>query len=239
MSELILDPDADADEAASLLPPFISLAPLARWASVGLLAIVVVAWIAVGVNLHELRLLSQATGGQRVELIAREAWSLTDTALFWVKTLLFTATAGTFLAWLYQARVNLRAMGVRRLRFSRQWTIASFLVPFVNAFRPYQVMREIWQASLPANLDAFNWRSLEVPPLLRAWWGTFVAWATLELMTLLLGFGGGLTLPKLQLAAALHVAANCLAALAAFLACFVVWRISEAQDEKHRIQLQG
>jgi hypothetical protein len=200
---------------------------------------VVVAWIAVGVHLHELRLLSQATGGQRVEPMAREAWSLTDTALFWVKAGLFTATAATFLIWLYQARVNLRAMGVRRLRFSREWAIASFLVPLVNAVRPYQVMREVWQASLPANLDAFNWRSLEVPRLLSAWWGAFVAWAALELMALLLGFGAGVTLQKLQLASALHVAANCLAAMAAFLGCFVVWRISEAQDEKHRIQLQS
>jgi len=223
-------------EEASFLPPYISLRSLARWATLLLIATVVVAWIAVGVNLHELRLLFQATGGERVEPIAREAYSLTDAALFWTQIVLFSATAGIFLSWLYQARVNLRALGVRRLRFSREWAIAGFLVPVLNAFRPYQVMREVWQASVPENLDPFDWRSVPVPLLLSIWWGAFVAWAGLELMALLLSFGAGVNLPKLQLASGLRVIADVLAAAAAFLGCFVVWRISDAQDEKRRLQ---
>jgi hypothetical protein len=223
-------------DAASLLPPFIPLRALARWATALLVATLVTAWVAVGVDLHELRLLFRASGGESVEPLAREAWSLTDQVLFWVQVSLFATTAGVFLAWLYQARVNVRAMGARRLRFGRSWTLASFLVPVLNAFRPYQVVREVWQASDPGNLDPFNWRSVEVPLLLGAWWGAFLAWLAIESMALLTGLGAGITLPKLQLASGLRLAADACAALAAFLACFVVWRISEAQNEKHRLQ---
>jgi hypothetical protein len=223
-------------DAASLLPPFIPLRTLARWATALLLATLVTAWVAVGVDLHELRMLFRASGGESVEPLAREAWSLTDEVLFWVQLSLFAATAGVFLSWLYQARVNVRAMGVRRLRFGRNWAVTSFLVPVLNAFRPYQVVREVWQASDPGNLDPFHWRSVPVPLLLAAWWSAFVAWVSIEVMALLTGLGAGVTLPRLQLASGLRLAADVCAALAAFLACFVVWRISEAQDEKHRLQ---
>lgn len=224
------------NESASLLPPFIPLHQLARWATGLLVATLVMAWVAVGVDLHELHMLFRASGGERVEPLEREAWSLTDLSLFWVQICLFAATAGVFLAWLHQARVNLRAMGVRRLRFRREWAVASFLVPVLNAFRPYQVVCEVWQASDPRNLDPFNWRSVRVPAWIFAWWGAVVAWAGIELMAVLTSLGAGVTLPKLQLASGLRLVADASAALAAFLACFVVARISEAQDEKRRLQ---
>jgi hypothetical protein len=224
---------------ASLLPPFIPLRPLARLATGLLLATLVAGWIAVGVDLYQLNLLFQASAGQDVEPIAREAWSLTDLVLFWVQAGLLALTAGAFLAWLYQARANLRAMGVRRLRFSREWAVGSFFVPVVNAFRPYQVMREVWQASDPGNLDPFAWRQLKVPLLLGIWWGAFVGWAALETMAVATSLGSVVTLPKLQLAAAFGLVADTFAALAAFLACFVVWRISDAQDEKSAVQAEA
>ena len=224
------------DKDVSFRPPFIPLHTPARWATGLLIATLAMAWVAVGVDLAELRLLLRATGGSRVALEAREAQFTTNAILLWIQGTLFVATAVAFLGWLFQARVNLRAFGVRRPNYSRGWVVWGFLVPLVNLFRPYQVIREIWQASDPKSHDAFNWRSLPVSKLLPAWWALFVGWGLLELMALLSNTGAGVNLAKLQLSRGLTTLADVCAAVSAFLACFVVARISNAQQEKWQDQ---
>jgi len=219
-------------ERVSFRPPFIPLHTPARWATGLLIATLAMAWIAVGVGLAELRLLLRATGGAQVALETRAAQQTTNEIMLWTQLGLFAATGVTFLAWLFQARANLRALGIRRPSYSRSWVVWSFLVPLVNLFRPYQVIREVWQASNPEGRDAFNWRSLPVPRLLLAWWVFFVGWGSLELMSLLSDLGAGVNLSKLQLSRGLGSLADACAAVSAFLACFVVSRISNAQQEK-------
>ena len=223
-------------EKVSFRPPFIPLDTPARWATGLLIATLAVAWIAVGVDLAELRLLLRATAGTYVTLEEREAQFTTNDILLWTQITLFVATAVAFLAWLFQARVNLRAFGIRRPSYSRDWVVWSFFVPLVNLFRPYQVVREIWQASDPEGHDAFNWRSLPVSRLLLAWWVLFVGWGALEVLALLTNTGTSLSLAKLQLWRSLTTMADACAAVSAFLACFVVARISNAQQEKWQNQ---
>jgi len=223
-------------ENVSFRPPFIPLRTPARWATGLLIATLSVAWISVGVDLAELRLLLRASGGTQVALEARAAQITTNEIMLWAQIGLLVATAVAFLAWLFQARVNLRAFGIRRPSYSRGWAVWSFLVPLVNLVRPYQVIREIWQASDPSGSDAFNWRSLPVSGLLIAWWMLFVGWGIVELVALLSSVGAGANLAKLQLSRSLSILANVCAAVSAFLACFVVARVSDAQDEKHKRQ---
>ena len=226
-------------ENVSFRPPFIPLHTPARWATGLLIATLAMAWVAVGVDLAELRLLLRATGGDHVALEAREAQFTTNEILLWIQVTLFVATAVAFLAWLFQARVNLRAFGIRRPSYSRGWVVWGFLVPVVNLFRPYQVIREVWQASARKSHDAFNWRSLPVSKLLPAWWALFVGWGLLELMALLSNTGAGVNLAKLQLSRGLTTLADVCAAVSAFLACFMVARLSNAQQEKWEDQQRG
>jgi hypothetical protein len=226
-------------QAASFRPPFISLRPSARWATGLLLATVALAWVAVGVELADLRLLFRASRGSDLETGAVMAQFTTQVWLLWIRGVLLVATAVAFLLWLYQARVNLRAFGVRRPRFPRGATVWSFLIPLINLFRPYQVMREIWQASDPGNLDAFNWRSLRVPPLLWIWWGCFVAALSLQVLALLTNLGSSVNLARLQLSGSLTTLADLVASGAAMLACQVVGRLSDAQEQKWEIQEQA
>jgi hypothetical protein len=224
------------DEDVSFRPPFIPLHTPARWATGLLIATLAMAWVAVGVDLAELRLLLRATGGSHVALEARAAQLTTNEILLWIQGTLFVATAVAFLAWLFQARVNLRAFGVRRPNYSRGWVVWGFFVPLVNLFRPYQVIREVWQGSDPQSQDGFNWRSLPVSRLLPAWWALFVGWGLLQLLALLSNTGAGVNLAKLQLSRGLTTLADVCAAVGAFLACFVVARISNAQHEKWQNQ---
>lgn len=221
----------------SLLPPFIPLRGHANWANGLLLANMGLAWVAVGVGLAELRLLMRATSGHAVAPIERAAQFTANEWLVTFQVVLFVATAVTFLAWLLQARVNVRALGVRRPTFGREWAVLAFLVPVVNFFRPYQVMREIWQASDASNLDPFNWRNLPVSPLVPLWWGFFLGFLGLASLAWLTGLGAGVSLAKLQLTTVLAVGAHLLAGCAAGTAYFVVTRISDAQEKKYARQL--
>src|SRR5262249_3247116 len=124
-----------------------------------------------------------------------------------------------------------RAFGVRRLQYGREWTVLGFLVPALNALRPYQVVREIWKASDPATGDPIGWKSGPTPPLLALWWGLFVGYFALEAISVFT-LQVATTLSRIQLGHALGLAADVCAAISASFAYFVVLRISEAQEAK-------
>lgn len=221
----------------SLLPPFIPLHEYARWAGGLLLANVAVAWVGVGIDLAELNLLLRARSGEAIEPVLRAAQFVTNQWLFAVQAALFLATAVAFVLWLFQARVNVRALGVRRPKWSRNQVVLAFLFPGVNLFRPYQVVREIWRASDPRNLDPFNWRSLPVHPVVPIWWGLLIGFLAVEALGWLTGVGAGVSLAKLQLSTGLRTVADLTAGMAAGAAYFLVTRLSEAQDRKYERQL--
>lgn len=221
----------------SLLPPFLPLRAQAKWAGGLLLANVALAWVAMGIGMADLRLLVRATTGDAVAPAERAAQFIANEWLTVAQGVLFLATAVAFLMWLYQARGNIRSLGVRRPAYASEWAFLAFLVPLMNLFRPYQVVREIWQASDPANLDPFNWKSLPVSPLVPLWWGLCCGFAALGLLAWLTGLGAGVSLAKLELTTLLTIGANLLAGLAAGSAYLLVTRIGDAQETKYARQL--
>ena len=219
---------SSTSEFESLLPPYIPTRGTVR--ALGALFIVsaAVSWIAVGYDFAELRL---STAGHKVVPEVRLAHTRTGEIVGVAQIVCLTVTGFAFLGWLHRVRVNVRALGVRRLRFGREWTLLSFLIPALNALRPYQVIQEIWKASDPATGDPIGWRSLPTPPLLALWWGLFVAYFVLEASSIFT-LRVAVTLPRIQMAHALGLTADTCAALAASFAYFVVLRISEAQEAK-------
>ena len=175
--------------------------------------------------------------GQAVAPVERSAQFLANEWLLWVQGTLVLATAVAFLLWLYQARVNVRALGVRRPAFGREWAVLAFLVPVVNFFRPYQVVREVWQASTPENQDPFNWRTVRVSRVVPLWWGLVAASVGLGLLAAVTGFGAGVNLAKLELTTALTIGASLLGGGAAGAAILLVTRISDAQETKYARQI--
>jgi len=78
----------------------------------------------------------------------------------------YIATGITFLKWIYRANLNVRGFGVQGLKFTPGWSIGYYFIPILCFFKPYQAMKEIWQAS--KNPD--NWKNQLVSPLLGCWW---------------------------------------------------------------------
>jgi hypothetical protein len=101
----------------------------------------------------------------------------------------------------------------------------------LNAYRPYQVVSEVWRGSDPASIDPIGWQRLPTAPLVLAWWVGLAGWVALALLAeLLMRMAPGLA--HVQIAHALALAGDVGAAVSASLGYFVVARISNAQDAK-------
>ena len=88
------------------------------------------------------------------------------------QALLLLVTGICFLVWTYRLNRNLRVLGVAGLKFTPGWAVGYFFIPVVSLWQPYQVFREIWQASDPgpAPRSGQAWQTLPVPALLGFWW---------------------------------------------------------------------
>jgi hypothetical protein len=145
---------------------------------------------------------------------------------------LLAATAIAFMTWLYRCRANLRAFGTRHLRYRRYWAIFGFLIPVVNLVRPYQVIREVWQASDPSTASPLDWKTVKPPLLLRAWWVTFVAFLVFKILAWWMMWSATYDLTRLQIADGVLLLADFLAAVSVTLVYFVIDHITDAQQAK-------
>ena len=142
---------------------FRDLSRLTAWLKGSLIAGVVVACLALASDcllIGELR-----GGGEQVsgELMTSD---IHQGAVGLIQFCVYVTTAVLFLRWIYFANSNARALGASGMRFSPGWSIGWYFIPVATLWKPYQAMKEIWQASA----DARNWLNVVVPTLLPAWW---------------------------------------------------------------------
>jgi hypothetical protein len=99
-----------------------------------------------------------------------------ELASWWVTNLATFATGVQFLHWMWRVRRNLDALGVRKLRWAKWWAIGAWLVPVLSLWRPFQVLREIWNASDPERGPTHprGWEYDDVPPVMGWWWTLWV-----------------------------------------------------------------
>lgn len=221
---------------ASLVPPYVSAQPIARWLAALLVATGLAAWIAVGFDLADIQLLGREADGESIESLDKRAHGLTAVVLFTVQTVLLAGTVFFFMLWTYAARSNLRALGARRLDYRTAWSVTGWWIPGLNFVRPYQVLREIWKASDPAIADRFEWKLAPTPRILVLWWITFVGFLSFEIVSLAMSMGASGVLVKFQLARVTSILADTCGAISASLAWFVVTKITDSQVEKWELR---
>jgi hypothetical protein len=219
------------DEHVSLLPPFVPTRRSVRFVGVLFMISAGISWVAVGYDFSEIRLGMLHRAGGAPDAATRLAYDRMGSIVWTAQLLCLSVTAVAFVTWLHRVRVNVRAMGVRRLTYGREWTILGFLVPLLNLFRPYQVVREIWKASDPSTGDPMAWKKVDAPRRIALWWGLFVAYFVLEAIAATV-MGISISARVIRLAYGATMTADLCAALSASMAYFVVMRITEAQEAK-------
>ena len=82
----------------------------------------------------------------------------------------FVASAIAFLKWVYQANLNCRGFGAQGMRYTPGWSVVYYFIPFLNLFRPYQAMKEIWQVST----NPSDWKTQNDASLVNWWWALWL-----------------------------------------------------------------
>ncbi len=113
--------------------------------------------------------------GQALDLIDIAYMGETTALVFVVVgggfTLAFAASVILVAMWIHRGHRNLHEYGLDGLEFTPGWAVGWYFIPFANLIKPYQAMRELWNASTGAG-ETF---SSEAPGFLKAWWGTWLA----------------------------------------------------------------
>lgn len=77
-----------------------------------------------------------------------------------------------FCCWIYRANSNARCLGADDMKYTPGWSVGWFFIPIMNVFKPFMVMKEIWQASTP-NIKE-SWQVQTVSALVPAWWALWL-----------------------------------------------------------------
>jgi len=90
---------------------------------------------------------------------------------------LMAAAGLVFLVWFHRAYRNLSLAGLDGMEFKAKWTVWGFVVPILNLYRPYRIMKEIWTGStfLAGGTGETSWREVPPGPLVGAWWALVIA----------------------------------------------------------------
>jgi hypothetical protein len=123
----------------------------------------------------ELQLLNSAAAGGNINPAEAEANDTRQAIIALGQLGLYVATIVAFCMWVYRANSNARALGAAGMQFTPGWSVGWYFVPIMNLFRPFQAMREIWQASDPdATSNATAWQSTGSSPVLGIWWALWL-----------------------------------------------------------------
>ncbi len=110
-------------------------------------------WIALAMNCISLvssyfqyDLLQTAANGGEISTEAVTSNDNREQAIGIIQIIVFVVSTITFIQWFRRAYFNLH-LRVNRLSHSEGWAAGCWFVPFVNLFRPYQIMKELFQAT--------------------------------------------------------------------------------------------
>ena len=142
----------------------------------------------------------------------------------------YLALVIAFFMWIYRAHKNLPALGATGLEFSPKGAVGWYFAPLFNLFKPYQVMREIYNASDPNDAPTGGdiWRSYNSPVLLKLWWGLFVLMNMFTNSSTRLNFSAE-TPVDFQAASMVSIVSKSIAIAAYLPAIWLVWSVNRRQ----------
>jgi hypothetical protein len=121
-------------------------------------------------TLMEISLLQGLESGSQITPAVAAANDARQSVIAIVRFVIFVLTAICFLCWIYRANRNARQLGATDMRFTPGWAVGWFFVPVAAFWKPYEAMKEVWQASV----DPANWQTIPRPEILPWWWACFV-----------------------------------------------------------------
>jgi len=134
-------------------------------------------WIALAMNCISLvssyfqyDLLQTAANGGEISTEAVTSNDNREQAIGIIQIIVFIISAITFIQWFRRAYFNLH-LRVNHLSQTEGWAAGCWFVPIVNLFRPYQIMKELFQAThFFLKRNEVHTREHFSMPSLSLWW---------------------------------------------------------------------
>lgn len=76
-----------------------------------------------------------------------------------------------FIMWFRRAYCNLERSGRVNLKYAEGWAAGAWFVPFLNLWRPYEIMKEIWQKTQEATYGLVQYKS---GAIIGWWWLIYI-----------------------------------------------------------------
>lgn len=112
---------------------------------------VILIWIVWGIEMisaisdfFQYLLLQDALNGASITLEQADANDNRQLFLFWLLVVVYLISTITFILWFRRAYYNLHTK-VSNLSYSEGWAAGAWFVPIMNLFRPYQIMKELYE----------------------------------------------------------------------------------------------
>ena len=214
----------------------------ARLAEIALGVQAIALAVSVASTFQEITLLRNIIDGEYAAMPEAEFWALLDAndsrqavaGLFYTATFIVTIIA--FLMWQVRIRNNADYIGVAGLRFSVDGVIGWWFVPIMNIFRPYQIMKEMWQSNYHNVNEQPDWRDSTVSGLLGWWWGLFLVGGWLRNIAGIISRRSD-TIDSLITAGGLDIVSFVIWMLSAVSAIALVREITAFQESKQQVYL--
>lgn len=189
-------------------------------------SLIVMLWVSLGMEIA-----SMLSNFGQLSLVSREytiaeaeANDFRVAAVSIVYLLNFIVTGIIFLKWIYRAHINARGFGAEGMTHSPGWAVGSFFVPILCLFRPYQAMKELWQASR----DPLNWQSQETGAVLSVWWTLWIISTILGQVIFRMNAG---TVDEIRTSTMVTIGSDIIGVLLCIVAINLVKAISRLQDD--------
>ena len=197
---------------------------LTRWLTLLLWASAAVAAVDLVSSLFQLDLLDRIKDGATVEPAAADAGDVRQGLIAIASVIVAITTTVVFAMWIYRANDNARRLGAAGMQFTPGWAVGWYFIPIANLFKPYQAMKEIWQASA----DPVHWPDVPRGALLPWWWFFFLVSNAFDNAAGRLSFAAK-SVSDLLAGSAIEIASDALDVIAAFVALALVREIYRMQ----------
>ena len=183
--------------------------------------------------LHLYWLQLESIPSDQLDTEAIASWSSWASASYIFGLFLSLTASAWVIAWMFRTHRNLEPLRYRELDSKHIWAILCWLVPVLNLFCPFLVMREIWWRSFPEAKDTAD--SAPATHLVFWWWLLRVAAVGTAYLTHL--FSSYVSWPQYYTFLRIFFLSSGFEVVSAILAILIIYRISRWQMERYqRIQ---
>lgn len=193
-----------------------------------LIAAAAIAFLSTILALNEIRLIGDIGAGRFVSESQAQRADVMFGITGVIQVMVFIGTVIAWCIWQHRAQSNLSPLYSHELKFSPGWAVGWWFIPFANLFKPYQAMKELWQASDP-NAEPTGWKQSQVSSALGWWWVSYLA---AGLLGNLFGRFPEETIEQIQTGFYLAISSDVALIVAAFLAIFLIREIHRRQELK-------